>query len=249
VRLALVPLRIRPRDPEANAQRLSAAVRQLTTREQPDLIVFPETALTGYLYRAEDLARFAEPVPGPETARVAALAQAFGVNVALGLIEATPKGPANTVVLMDRQGRVQLRQRKLSEPPPYVRGRELARADLEGVRLAVLTCGDLFSDEPLALLPQGLDLVLVPMARAFDGRSPDPERWLREERAAYQDAVRNVGVTAAIVNALEEPGGGETPSFGGALVVGPHGELLAESPHGWDLPLVFELEPEAGKAG
>ena len=242
MRLALVPLRIRPRDPETNARRLSAAVRRLAGREPPDLIVFPETALTGYLYRAEDLVRFAEPVPGPATARVGALARALGVNVAFGLIEATPEGPANTVVLIDRQGRLLLRQRKLSEPPPYVRGRGLARAELEGVRLAVLTCGDLFSERTLALLPGELDLVLVPMARAFEGRSPDPERWLREERAAYLDAVRNVGVTAAIAGALEEPAADETPSFGGALVAGPGGELLAESPHGTDRPLVFELE-------
>ncbi|WP_293172475.1 carbon-nitrogen hydrolase family protein [Oceanithermus sp.] len=243
MRLVLVPLRTRRRDPETNARRISAAVRRLATRQQPDLIVFPETALTGYLYRAEDLARFAEPVPGPQTARVGALSRALGVNVAFGLIEATPEGPANTVVLIDRQGCVLLRQRKLSEPPPYVRGRELARADLEGVRLAALTCGDLFSQQALALLPRELDLVLAPMARAFDGRSPDPERWLREERAAYLDAVRNVGVTTAIVNVLEEPAADESeaPSFGGALVVGPGGELLAESPHGTDRPLVFEL--------
>lgn len=244
MRIALLPLLTRPRDVETNARRAFAAARGVAFRQPLDLVVFPESTLTGYLYEAADLARFAEPVPGPATDRFAALARELGANVVFGLIEATPEGPANTAVLIDRQGRVLLRQRKLSEPPPYVRGRDLLRADLEGVCLAVLTCGDLFWEEALERLPERLDLLLVPMARSFDGRSPDRGRWEREERQVYRIAVRGVGATAALVNALEESfPGGEAPSFGGALVVGARGELLAESPHGTDLPLVYELKP------
>jgi hypothetical protein len=43
------------------------------------------------------------------------------------------------------------------------------------------------------------------MARSFDGKSPDLERWLREERQAYVDEVRKVGITTLIVNSLEDP--------------------------------------------
>jgi len=245
VRLALVPLRTHPRDLRTNAQNAFAVARRIHREHDAlDLIVFPETTLTGYLYETKDLNRFAEPVPGRTTARFAGLARSLESHVLFGLIEATPEGRANTAVLLDRSGDLLLRQRKLSESSPYVRGSELVPANLEETRLAVLTCGDLFSERALSLLPEKLDLVLVPMARAFDGRSPDPERWLREERAAYLEAVRNVGVTTAIVNALEEPAASENeaPSFGGALVAGPGGELLAESPHGTDRPLVFDLE-------
>jgi len=245
LRTALLPLFTRPRDAETNALRAFAAARGAASRQPLDLIVFPESTLTGYLYEAEDLARFAEPVPGPATDRFADLARELGANVAFGLIEAAPAGPAAATVLIDRSGRILLRQRKLSEAPPYVRGRELTHVDPGWGTTVALACGDLFAEGALGRLPGDLRLVLVPMARAFDGRSPDPERWRREERAVYLDAVRAVGAPALVVNALEEPEpGGAAPSFGGAMVVGSGGELLAESPHGTDLPLVFELELE-----
>ncbi len=84
------------------------------------------------------------------------------------------------------------------------------------------------------------DLLIVPMARGFAGRSPDWQRWEREERQVYLDAVAKVGVATVIVNALEI--GEEEPSFGGALVVGADGSLLAESPHGTDEILVHDRE-------
>ncbi|MFQ3631105.1 hypothetical protein [Roseiflexus sp.] len=63
---------------------------------------------------------------------------------------------------------------------------------------------------------------------------------MREERQAYADAVRSLGTTALIVNVLEDP---ELPeaSFGGALVIDPNGNVLAESPHGTDEALIFDI--------
>jgi predicted amidohydrolase len=72
------------------------------------------------------------------------------------------------------------------------------------------------------------------------GTSPDTERWLREERQAYADAVRTLQVTALIVNGLEDPTQPEA-SFGGAMVVSPAGDILAESPHGTEDALIFDV--------
>ncbi|GIW02128.1 hypothetical protein [Roseiflexus sp.] len=84
------------------------------------------------------------------------------------------------------------------------------------------------------------DLVIVPLARGFDGASPDLKRWLREEHQAYVDAVRTLGVTALMVNALEDSAQPEA-SFGGAMVVGPRGDILSESPHGTDEALISDI--------
>lgn len=46
-------------------------------------------------------------------------------------------------------------------------------------------------------------------------------------------------MTTAIVNALEVDT--DDPSFGGALLVDGSGRLLAESPHGTDEPLIYDL--------
>lgn len=77
------------------------------------------------------------------------------------------------------------------------------------------------------------------MARGFDKRSPDTERWLREKRQVYLDGVKAVGMTTAIVNALEVAE--ENASFGGALIVDKDGRVLAESPHGTDEALMYEV--------
>ena len=105
--------------------------------------------------------------------------------------------------------------------------------------LGILVCGDLFAPEVVRRLDPNLDLLLLPMSRAFDRRSPDAARWEREERRAYLEAVRAAGVPTAIVNAREVDAA--EPAFGGALLVGADGRLLAEAPHGTDEALLCEV--------
>ena len=61
-----------------------------------------------------------------------------------------------------------------------------------------------------------------------------------EERQVYLDAVGQAGVLTAITNTLET--GPEATLFGGALIVDARGELLAESPHGTDEILIFDID-------
>jgi len=142
-------------------------------------------------------------------------------------------------VLLNREGQIVLVQRKLSEKPPFQTGKQVEIAETELGKMAILICGDLFHAEAIAQLSDDLDWVLVPMARAFAGKSPDEHRWEKEERAEYLNAVRATGKTALLVNALDE--GIEEPSFGGALIVNGKGKILAESPHGSDEVLLYEL--------
>jgi len=67
--------------------------------------------------------------------------------------------------------------------------------------------------------------------RCFGDGEWDQRRWDEEERAAYIERVRMVGVTTLMVNYLadKELEGG---AFGGAMVVSGAGELLASWPLG-----------------
>jgi len=126
------------------------------------------------------------------------------------------------------------------EKPPYAVGDGVRSLPTELGRLSVLICGDLFDEGVVRQIDPALDLLLVPMNRSFDGASPDAARWEREERAVYIEAVRAAGVTTAIVNALEV--GTEEVAFGGALLVAGDGRLLAESPHGTEEMVVYDLK-------
>ncbi len=205
----------------------------------PDLIVLPECTLTGYVYEEDDFDRFAEPVPGPMTFAMAQLAQKYGAYLCFGVVEQAGSRVYDSGVLLNREGQIVLVQRKLSEKPPFWAGERVEVAETELGRIALLICGDLFHPEAITHLPDGIDWILVPMARAFAGQSPNKHRWESEERAEYLKAVSATGKTAFLVNALDQ--GIEEPSFGGAMVVRGDGDLLAESPHGSDEILSYAL--------
>jgi len=238
MRVALVPLKTLPKSPNVNFRRLQARLSEIADY-QPDLIVLSECTLTGYIYEQEDLDRFAEAIPGPTVARMAQLARDYRTYLCFGLVERAEDGMYDSAVLLNRRGDILLVQRKLSEKPPYRAGTRVESVETEMGNMAVLICGDLFHAEAVAQLPDDLDWLLAPMARAFAGRSPDRPRWEKEERAVYLRAVKAIGKTTFLVNALDE--GIEEPSFGGAMVVAHSGELLAESPHGSDDILLFDV--------
>lgn len=238
MRVCLIPLKTEIRNPLVNLERVKQRLEE-ANQYQPDLVCFPECTFTGYLYEEEDFRRFAEPIPGPIVEEMARLARSHKVYLCFGLLEATKKGVYNSAVLLDREGRVIHRHRKVNEKPPFLNGDNVGSVDTEIGRLGILICGDLFSDEVIGKLDSSLQLLIVPMSRSFDSHSPDAERWLREERQAYLEAVKKAGRTSVIVNALEDVA--SDGAFGGAMVVSANGELLAESAHGTDEMLVYDF--------
>lgn len=75
--------------------------------EGADLIVFPELSLTGYKYRSRaEMAPDAEPVPGPSTAAMAAVAEETKTYIAFGLVESDGDALYDGVVLVGPEGYV-----------------------------------------------------------------------------------------------------------------------------------------------
>jgi predicted amidohydrolase len=239
MRICLMPLRIEPGNPNENFRHFLTQLDQVRPHH-PDLVCLPECSFTGYMYEEADLARFAEPIPGPLTAEMSRLARLHGVYLCFGMLESTPQGVYDTALLLDRTGAIAGKHRKLSEKPPFVNGTAVNSLETELGKLGMLVCADLFEAEVVARLDPALKLLLVPTARSFDGQSPDLLRWEKEERQVYLDAVRQAGVPTAIVNTLES--GPAASLFGGALVVNAQGELLAESPHGSDEILIYDFD-------
>lgn len=238
MRICLIPLKTEIKNPSANLQHFEQRLKEVS-QYQPDIVCLPECSFTGYLYDEQDFQKFAEPVSGQTTAQVAKLAKEYYYYICFGLLESTPEGVYSSAVLIDKTGEILLVHRKIVEQPPFINGNSVKVIETEFGRLAILVCGDLFHDEIRVKLDSPLDVLLLPMSRSFDGDSPDLERWVNDERQAYLDEVKKVGVTTLIVNALENSSSGA--SFGGAMVVNSKGELLAESPHGTDEVLMFEL--------
>lgn len=238
MKTALIPLKVKMRDIPGNLRRLVDALH-VATDVGARLVIFPEMSFTGYISEAEEIESLAEPVPGPITMVISTIVRRLGVYTIFGLIERNEKKFYSTSLVMDPRGNIVSIQRKLSEFDPFTPGDKLNMVELPFGRISILICGDLFYEEIFHMLNPELDFLVVPMARSFDKISPDPLRWLREERDVYRKRVEEIGVLTMFVNLLEE--GTHLPSFGGAMVVSGEGKILAESPHGSDEILIYEL--------
>lgn len=72
-----------------------------------DLVVFPECALTGYMFDDPEAARrCAEPIPGPSTNALAAACARTGLHCVVGMLEADAGALRNTAVLLGPDGLV-----------------------------------------------------------------------------------------------------------------------------------------------
>jgi len=245
MRVCLIPLRIEVRNPSANLQYFQQRLKEVS-QYRPDIVCLPECAFTGYLYDEKDFQQFAESIPGHTTETLSLLAKENHCYICFGMLEKAPEGVYDSAVLIDKAGQIVLVHRKLVEQPPFINGDQVKTVETEFGHLAILLCGDLFHDEVKAKIDKPLTALFLPMARSFDGKSPDLERWVDDERQAYLDEVKKVGFTTLMVNSLESST--SEASFGGAMVVNSNGELLAESPHGTDEALIFDLVLEKAKA-
>lgn len=191
-----------------------------------------------YLGPINNYERVAESIPGPTTQRFGALAKELGVTLHLGsMLEVSSVAGKffNTSVLLDRSGEVTARYRKahlfdidvpggvvFKESDAIERGEELVVAECPGFRLGMTICFDLrFPEMYRAITLKGANVVAIPSAfNATTGRA----HWEVLVRAR---AIENhVFVVAAAQAGTTAEG---IATFGHSMIVGPWGEVLAQS--------------------
>ncbi len=133
------------------------------------LVVFPECALSGYVFEDVDEARAAsEPVPGPSTEAIAATCKQLGVYAVVGMLEEAGEAIYNSAVLCGPEGLVGVYRKthlpflgvdKLTAlgPDPY-RVYETSIG-----RIGMLICYDLrFPEAARCLALEGADVIALP---------------------------------------------------------------------------------------
>jgi predicted amidohydrolase len=134
---------------------------------RPDVICLPEGVTV--VGNGKSYPEVAEPVPGPTTATLGALARQLHCYVVAGLYERVGKVIYNTAVLIDRQGEVAGRYRKTHLPREEVEG-GLTPGDSYPVfrtdfgKVGLMICWDVQFPEPArALALKGAELILLPI--------------------------------------------------------------------------------------
>ncbi|MBY0505262.1 MAG: carbon-nitrogen hydrolase family protein [Bryobacteraceae bacterium] len=214
-------IRRRPtRTPDPVGDFLATAATQVPAGT--DLIVFPEgiTVIgTGKAY-----ADVVETIPGPTTERLGKLARDRRAYVVAGLYEREGKVLYNTAVLLDRQGQIAGRYRKVYLPAGEVEGGLTPGLSYpvfttDFGTLGMLICYDVFFPEPArALASQGADLIVLPI-------------WGGDETLAKARAIEN-GVHL-ISSGYDYP----------THIINPVGEILAQAPKdGTTATVTLDLE-------
>ena len=226
------------------------------------LVLLQELHCSRYFCQTEDPANFklAEPIPGPTTEHLAALARELNVVIVGSLFERRSAGLYhNTAVVLDADGSLAGRYRKMHIPddPGYHEKFYFTPGDNGFVpvttavgSLGVMVCWDQWYPEAARLMAlAGADLLLYPTAIGWDRRDPG------DEQQRQLEAWRTIQRSHAIANGLPvlscnrtgfEPGqnGGQDgiQFWGSSFIAGPQGEILAQAPNGEAAVLLATIE-------
>ncbi len=171
VRIAMCQIFALDGDREGNFVRIEAALRQ--AKEQgAQIACFPETTILGWVN--PEAHKRAHPIPGADTDRLGRLARQYELFLCAGLAEKDGERLYDSAVLIDPQGRILLKHRKINiltnlMDPPYTPGQEVQVAKTPLGTIGLLICADSF-EEPLCRRLRDLkpDLVLIPYGWAAD---------------------------------------------------------------------------------
>ncbi|MGH7536953.1 MAG: nitrilase-related carbon-nitrogen hydrolase, partial [Gemmatimonadales bacterium] len=246
LRLAIAQLRPRKGAYDENLCRLGTIFREVGGwAEPPELVVAPETALTGYFLEGgvRDLAISADRL-FHDLAGQHRDAKAPPLDLAIGFYEvhqnrlynsglyATLGGPEAGIRHVHRK--VFLPTYGVFDEERFVEaGRSVEAFDTSWGRAAILICEDAWhSFTPMLAALDGAQVVLIPSASPArgvaaddnDGRPTSLGRWSR----IVQDIAGEHGVFVALSQLVGFEGGKAFP--GGSVVASPRGELLAQGP-------------------
>ena len=159
----------------------------------------------------------AEPIPGPTTEMLGKLAKKHGMYIVGALGELENHAIYNTAVLIDRQGRVAGKYRKVQLPREEIEsgvtpGNSLPVFDTDFGRIGMMICWDVqFVDPARALAVQGAEIIFLPIW----GGNPVLTRARAIENQVYLVSCAYSSVPSAVYDPTGEiiAEAGQRPSF------------------------------------
>ncbi len=263
-RVALVQMSCSP-DPEANLDKAADRVRE-AARMGARVVCLPELFQTQYFCQREEHALFdlAESIPGPGSARMAAVAREEKVAVVASLFERRAPGLYhNTAAILEDDGSLAGIYRKMHIPddPLYYEKFYFAPGDtgfcsfgLHAGTIGVLVCWDQWYPEGARLTAlQGANVLFYPTAigwhpseKAEFGEA-QYSAWQTMQRShaiangVFVAAVNRVGHEHGDIRGNRVPGDG-LEFWGGSFLADPFGRVLAQAAHDREEILIGEVD-------
>jgi N-carbamoylputrescine amidase len=248
-------------DPAINLETSIRGVRE-AAGQGAELVVLPELHLGPYFCQTEECGHFdrAEPIPGPTTEILGALAGELGVVIVASLFERRAPGLYhNTAVVLEKDGTLAGKYRKMHIPddPGYYEKFYFTPGDLGFTpidtsvgKLGVLVCWDQWYPEAARLMAlAGADLLLYPTAIGWnpddgaDEKQRQLQAWITVQRG---HAVAN-GLPVIACNRIghEPDPSGQSQGirfWGHSFAAGPQGEILCQADDEENRVLIVEID-------
>ncbi len=252
-------------DPDENLGRAMDRVREAASRGA-QVVCLPELFQTQYFCQREDAALFdlAEPIPGPTTQKLSALAKQLHIVLIASLFERRTAGVYhNTAVIFDADGSQRGMYRKMHVPddPLYYEKYYFTPGDLgfkafdtNAGRIGTLVCWDQWYPEGARLTAlQGANVLFYPTAigwhpaeKAEVGMTQH-DAWRTIQRAhaiangVYVGVVNRVGFETGNIRGNQATGTG-LEFWGGSFLCDPFGRVIAEASHDKEEILLGEVD-------
>ena len=224
LRIALAQFNLAVGDVAGNTQRIIAGSAEARDRLHADLVLFPELSLSGY--PPEDLLFHNGMRQQVHAALERVRKETSGITVVAGFPEYVEENIYNSATVL-RDGATLATYRK-QELPNYAvfdemryfeHGREACVVELNGIRVGLLICEDVWEPDPArAAREKGAQLIVV-----ING-SPYSLRYQERRENVVRARVRDTGLPIVYVNLV---GGQDELVFdGGSFVMNAQGEVV-----------------------
>jgi N-carbamoylputrescine amidase len=263
-RVGLVQMSCGP-DPDANLEKAAERVHE-AAHQGAAVVCLPELFQAQYFCQREDIRLFdlAEPIPGPTTERLGAVAREEKVVVIASLFERRAPGLYhNTAAILENDGHIAGLYRKMHIPddPLYYEKFYFTPGDLgfrafdtSAGKIGTLVCWDQWYPEGARITAlQGANVLFYPTAIGWHPQEKNEfgtaqyDAWQIIQRAhaiangVYVAAVNRVGVEHGDVrgNRVEGPG---LEFWGGSFLADPFGRVIAKASHDREEILMGEID-------
>lgn len=222
-----------------------------------EIICLQELFTSLYFCDVESYENFklAEPIPGPSTDLMSALAKELGVVIIASLFEKRAQGIYhNTTAVLDANGEFLGKYRKMHIPddPAYFEKFYFTPGDLgykvfktKFATIGVLICWDQWYPEAARLTAlAGAEILFYPTAIGW--ATSQNEEMNTEQHNAWQTIQRSHaianGVHVVSVNRVGFEQEGAMKFWGGSFVSNPFGTLIAKASHDKEEVMVVEVD-------
>jgi N-carbamoylputrescine amidase len=250
-------------EPDENVARACDFLREAAAKGA-QVACLPELFRTQYFCQTEDHSFFdlAEPIPGPSTEKLSAIARETRMVIVGSLFERRAPGIYhNTAVIIDADGALRGMYRKMHIPddPLYYEKFYFTPGDLgflsfetKHATIGTLICWDQWYPEAARLTAlRGSEILFYPTAIGWhpsekaEFGAAQADAWKTMQRA---HAISN-GIHVAAVNRIghEGPPAAGIEFWGGTFLADPFGRVMVEASRDREEVLIAECDPALGE--